>query len=318
MKFRKELFAILLTTVLVLTWNKLENRQRTTIKTTVKNEKSLDQKNAKTGMTKLIEVDTVCDVMLNIITTFPVLNSNDDLNERGFFRRSLVQFEKRQMDFVQSLLLNMQHPCVERIHLLVDNMAVEDYIKTHNLTKPYTSEIKKMVHFHKLSHYPTYNDYAKYTNENLMKKTIAVMNADVSLGNGFDLIKMRYLTEGKVAYCLTRHPTLLANCKSYTAKAICAEPYNGSHDVHVFYMDTAFDDWSLNFLTFPINRAGVENLFMYVIKKRLKKNILNPCSILKTHHNHCSGIRSRYTSTRLDRGVNLTYSTHVGYSTKLV
>ncbi|CAH1777426.1 unnamed protein product, partial [Owenia fusiformis] len=262
--------------------------------------------------------DETCEVMLNIITTFPVLQSLREIKSHGFGNISLKHFQDRQMEFVQTLSSNIKHPCVERIHLLVENVDVEEYIKTLDTKHFLVSDVDTMVRFYKLSNFPTYRDYAQYVNENLMFKNIAIMNADISLGDGFNRIKDRFLVERRVAYSLTRHSSLFTKCPSNPN--FCRQKYTGSHDVHIFYMDTPFDKWSLHFLTYPINRLGAENLFMHVVAKRLNKTVLNPCSILKTHHNHCSGLRAADSTTdkkRINWGKNYTYSTKSGYSQRL-
>ncbi|CAH1802039.1 unnamed protein product, partial [Owenia fusiformis] len=258
------------------------------------------------------------DARINIITTFPILKSSHDISSHGFLNTSMERFENRQMDFIRTLSLNMKHQCVEKIHLLVENLDVEMYLKSLETSLFKALDIDTMIRFHKLPGFPTYKDYAQYANEHLMFKNISIMNADISLGDGFNLIKEEYLVEHKVAYCLTRHSTTLANCTSDVN--FCTMAYQGSHDAHVMFMDTAFDKWSLNFLNYPINLLGVENLFMYTITNRLKKHGLNPCSILKTHHNHCSRLRSGDTvneKKRINRGKNATYSKLIGYSKKL-
>ncbi|CAH1786570.1 unnamed protein product [Owenia fusiformis] len=262
--------------------------------------------------------DETCGVMLNVITTFPMLKSTYDMKSHGFFKESHEKFESRQMDFVHSLALNMKHPCVEKIHLLVENMDLESYLKSMNTTLFSAPDINTMVHFHKVRSFPTYKDYAKYANEHLMSKNIAVMNADISLGDGFDRIKESYLIDRQVAYCLTRHSSLLPNCTFN--RNFCSRHYFGSHDVHIMFMKEAFDNWSLDFLDFPINLLGVENLLMYIITAKLNKTGLNPCSILKSHHNHCSGLRTVDTvnkSKRINIGPNANYSTRISFSKRL-
>ncbi|CAH1783948.1 unnamed protein product [Owenia fusiformis] len=275
----------------------------------IKEQESIGSKRSSIIERKLNRRDESCDVMLNIMTTFPVLTSTKDKAQHGFVNYSAEIIQSRQLEYVRALEMNIMHPCVEKVHLLVENLGVKSYLMSLNLTAVSQADIEAMVHFHKLLYFPTYKAYAIYANENLMFKTVAIMNGDISLGDGFNLIKNSYLIGDRVAYSLTRHSSLLPNCGNNAN--FCLQTYMGYHDAHILYMDTAFDNWSLDFLAYPINRLGVENLFMYVLSQKLNKIVLNPCRILKNHHNHCSGLRSNFTTSekiRVNIGQNKKFS----------
>ena len=112
------------------------------------------------------------------------------------------------------------------------------------------------------------------------------INADIFLGDGFQLIDAGYMRDNHVFYALTR---TRFRCR-YTG-VHCGIGYIRSHDGWLFVPIEPFSQETLDFIDFTTNDYGAESAFMWVLKFRLKFNLLNPCKQVKLLHNHCSRVR---------------------------
>lgn len=205
---------------------------------------------------------------IHIVTQFPVMHHD--------------QYE-RQKEYINTLKLNLNHPLVERIHLLLENDHDDEYIS--NLTT--TNNINK-IRYHPLNRRMRYGDAFRYTSQFLLNKTAIIMNADCYLGHGFQKLNEKSLRRGTI-YALTRHERK-KYCKENDLCSAQAR-YIGSHDAFVMNLVRPLSKKVLNTLMVRQNIVGVEKFVIYTLREHGKYKIKNPCHILVIYHNHCSGFR---------------------------
>ena len=96
----------------------------------------------------------------------------------------------------------------------------------------------------------------------------------------------------KIMYALTRHPSPERKC---TQGATCNKPYVGSHDSFVINLAEPIPEVVLEEIDYETGFLGIENCLMWAFKTLnnfMNFCILNPSSILKTFHYHCSSFQS--------------------------
>ncbi|CAH1786371.1 unnamed protein product [Owenia fusiformis] len=223
-----------------------------------------------------------CEVMLNIVTTFPI----------GSHTNGYEVPSPRQIEYFTALKINMNHPCVDQIHILTDLTKPKDVFNMINDQGVAKSDLRKYITVYSFHDHPTYKVLAKYAADNLKGTVVLFMNADISLDEGFENIKKAFLVDHgmKYAYSLSRHGERAQNatCELWDY----CEHYHGSHDAHLMYIHDNFLPFeALELLDYPIDSWGAENVFMYVLLS-VGYKIRNPCVILKIYHNHCSKTRS--------------------------
>ncbi|CAH1798538.1 unnamed protein product, partial [Owenia fusiformis] len=179
-----------------------------------------------------------CEVMLNIVTSFPDLLANDTyLASRGYTHEDALNRRNRHREYLASLKMNIDHPCVEQIHLLVETVNVKQSIKNQTIFRINASLVDSFLTFSEINGKPTYRMLAEYASENLIGKIVVFQNADISLGEGFEDIKMEYVKDRRISYSLSRQgPRNKTSCQLWN---YCIK-YVGSHDTHMFYMHSPF------------------------------------------------------------------------------
>ena len=112
---------------------------------------------------------------------------------------------------------------------------------------------------------------------------------DVYLGEGFDKLNKTLIAKRKIAYALTRSGQ---RCNMGGKLGYCDTRYIGSHDTYVFVLTQRIDESTLSEFNYNMHVMGGDNVFIWVLRKRMKMTVLNPCKHLKTYHNHCVKIHS--------------------------
>ena len=199
-----------------------------------------------------------------------------------------VRFLLRQTEYTEVLSKNLAHPEVSQIHLLYESEQTHRYIAGLNLTDPCGK-----LHYSPLGHRMKYRDAFEYGNGAAFRgKMVMIMNADIYLGQGFDLIADPDLTN--TVFALTRHeqnpgPAWEGKC----GLDLCEHYRNAkggylSHDAFLFLSPIRPEfPPRVDFLP---NLMGAENVVVHELKK-LGYRLANPCKTLWTYHHHCSNVR---------------------------
>ncbi|XP_067951359.1 uncharacterized protein [Watersipora subatra] len=132
-------------------------------------------------------------------------------------------------------------------------------------------------------------DFFIYASKNLLGKPAITANADIALGEGWDLIDVNKMLTEKLFYSLTRYQSNLS-CSSRVH--MCLTNYQGSHDTHIFVLKEPLDEQKLQRLDYPTNMNQAENGMIYTMGYVFKFKVSNPCLTVKTYHHHCSPVRA--------------------------
>ncbi|CAH1796520.1 unnamed protein product [Owenia fusiformis] len=239
-----------------------------------------------------------CDVMMNIVTSFPDSLANETyLASRGYEHEDMTKRRNRHIEYLYTLKKNIEHPCVEQIHLLVESGSVKESIKTQTLIPINLSRVDKLLTFSEIKGRPTMKMLAEYASKNLIGKVVAFQNADIIVGEGFENVKMQYLKDMRIFYSLSRQGAM--NATFCQLRNYC-DSYLGAHDTYMLYLGTPFTPKAMSLLDFPMNAYGAENVLMYVIREFMHYKLMNPCKVLKIYHHHCSNVRSSKREPRVN------------------
>ena len=201
----------------------------------------------------------------------------------------------REMELVNVLQLNLLHPMLENIHILVWSRDTADFLKSLNLKNS-----EKLI-IRIIGGDVGLKEQLLYASECLTGKVVAITNQDNTIGKGWDNKDyLRILKEKRVMYALTRHSIMTdvrgqeSNCTWTQRRGNNCDKggaYLGSHDTFILqakkWNSTLLNE--LNDVT-P-DKPGMENLFLWFFKVKMDYTVLNPCQVLFVHHHHCVPIR---------------------------
>ena len=196
--------------------------------------------------------------------------------------------EARQMEVLNVLQENLLHPMIERIHMLVWDKETADYIRSlylKNSERLILQVVGKDVGL---------KEQLLYASKCLTNRIIVITNQDNKLGKGWDNTDYhRILKENDIMYALTRHSPIKTNCTWLRYLGTCDDgvKHIGSHDTFVLRAKRWNEDVFNGLNSITPDKLGMENLFIWFFKNKLKYRVLNPCKSLFVHHHHCVPIR---------------------------
>ena len=211
---------------------------------------------------------------MELVTIFP-------LDHEG----SEQAIKQREQEYMSTLQINLDHDHVKRIHILSNNAdKLEQRLMDFQI-----SNRRKLVIAQRKSVKMT-RDIYDYISENLVGVDVMFLNGDIYLGDGFDRVDPIVMRKNKIMYTLTRQVKKEESCGE---RDKCLErKYIGSHDTFLFHLTEPIPESALQHLNLEFASRGVENVVMWVFKTKLGYCLLNPCTILKTFHLHCSKLRN--------------------------
>ena len=196
----------------------------------------------------------------------------------------------REAEYKYVLQKNLDHPLVNRVHILTTNFS-----ETLKKFKDLTNSSKLLIVEVKSAN--STRDPFEYISRNLVGRDAMYANADIYLGEGFELVDTGVMRKQKIMYALTRRVKPEDRCgvnRTYTDTDKCLEDdYHSSHDVFLFRLNEPFPNETLEALDFKLPSLGMENVIIWHFQHKLGYCVLNPCSILESFHYHCSDVRSR-------------------------
>ena len=217
---------------------------------------------------------------------------------------------KREQEYRTVMQRNLNHPLVNRVHVLTT-----DPQETMRHFNNFTNQEKMIVT--KVKSIARMRDPFEYISLHLVGKDAMYANADIYLGDGFDLVDPEVMSHQNIMYALSRQVSDKDRCrqKNFYNKDRCRElKYIGSHDAFLFRLKKPLTEDFLEILKFNLPNLGMERVIMWAFHTKLKYCILNPCRILETFHLHCSGLRSH----RKQPVNNATNSVKSPFTNKLV
>jgi hypothetical protein len=230
---------------------------------------------------------------IHVITNFPLMTEKP-WNE-GQTDTNRARLWQRQEEIEETLQKNLNHTLVTTVHLLVNQPLAEQRLSEQNFHN------KHKLFVHRINALPKYRDFFDYVNDRLQNKLVVMMNMDIYIGEGFEMVNKTFLVKSNKAYVLTRHGRQEKRCNMGGKRGYCGANYIRSHDAYIFVLTQPLDDSVLAELDYDMNVLGAENRLIWVLRNRVKKRLFNPCEYLKTYHNHCVGIHGSV-RPRIDKG----------------
>ena len=159
-------------------------------------------------------------------------------------------------------------------------------------------------------------DTMRYISKCFQGHIVAMIHQDNRIGKGFEKVNPNVLINNKLMYALTRQPAY-ETCYHSSNSKNCREAYVGSHDAFIFHVKE-FAESYLEIIIIIVTRAennenGMENILIWMFRKKLGYRVINPCLVLHVHHEHCLPIRK---TTR--RRLNNEHSELANFTDRLI
>lgn len=202
------------------------------------------------------------------------------------YTTSAQRILQRLEEYKYVLQKNLAHPLVQCIHVLTTNSTetLQLFNGLSNLNKMLVSEVRSI---------DLTRDPYQYVSHSLLGRDVLVTNADIYLGEGFELVDPTIMDGEKIMYAVTRRLAPVEcygdelndprwNCKRYI----------GSHDAYLFRLHESLPEKFLQQLEFDYSVLGSEDVIIDLFEE-LGYCVLNPCAVLETFHYHCSNLRNK-------------------------
>ncbi|XP_057294358.1 uncharacterized protein LOC130622917 [Hydractinia symbiolongicarpus] len=203
---------------------------------------------------------------------------------------TVKEFKARLSELLHTLQSNLNHPHVEQIFVFLEKESTLRYLHSLKLQNS-----QKLV-LHLENKTVSLQTYFEYASKCLLGKLIMIGHQDILFGKGWDQIPYKYMKEKRIMYAITRQPAT-TSCYYSRESPNCDErhqKYLGSHDVFMFYVrKNTFTSNILRLMNFKQYLNGIENVLIWIFKKKLNYTVSNPCLLLLAHHQHCVPIRDK-------------------------
>ncbi|CAB4043079.1 Hypothetical predicted protein [Paramuricea clavata] len=229
---------------------------------------------------------------IHVITNYPLMTEKPWNEGQTDTNRSRLW--QRQEEIEETLQKNLNHTLVTAVHLLVDQPSAEQRLSEQNFHN------KHKIFVHRINALPKYRDFFDYVNDRLQNQLVVMLNMDIYLGEGFEMLNKTFLVEYNTSYVLTRHGRQEKMCNMAGRPGYCGVSFIGSHDAYIFVLTQPLEESVLVELDYYMNVYGAENKLVWVLRNKMKRRLLNPCKYLKTYHNHCVDIIGN-ARTRINR-----------------
>jgi len=138
-----------------------------------------------------------------------------------------------------------------------------------------------------------YKQAFEYANKYLEGMVVWIGNSDIYLADGWEKLNTKVMKKGKRVYSITRQencPDLKEGCSGQNA-------IFGGSDCFVFV--PPIHSTTLEHMDHPTNVWGAENNVIFQLMQS-HYVVTNPCVVLGTFHNHCSRIRPKLATERVN------------------
>ncbi len=215
---------------------------------------------------------------------------------------SETKIEERLQEYKHVLQLNLAHPQVQCVHLLTT-----DSVTTYERFKDMANSSRMLVSKVKSTDFA--RDPWEYISNNLVGQDVIFSNADIYLGNGFELVDPATMYKDKILYCLTRQWSPKDQCRGEDGELLPLQNYclksRRAHDVFLFRLHEPLPEAFYSKLNFDLVCLGMEEVVIWLFENKLKYCVLDPCTILETFHYHCSNLRNKENKPRVaDETIN--------------
>ncbi len=192
--------------------------------------------------------------------------------------------EARMSEIIGALKMNLQHPMIEAVHILIEDW--DTVLHLRRLDLPNTNKLVLQFVNESVTIYRQFT----YVTNCLKDRIVAISNQDNMMGEGWDQLQPDRLRENKTFYAITRNPSFNTSC--FVSAGYTCRNGGGSYDTFVLHTKldvTAEKLKRMNSIT--ANTRGMEHVLIWIFRKQLGYTVLNPCLTLLVHHQHCVPLR---------------------------
>ena len=194
--------------------------------------------------------------------------------------------EARIAEITSTFQANLNHPHLKTLYIFVEfyeSMVFLHKLNFNNSENLVIQWINKTI---------TVIDTLRYISKCFQGHIVAMIHQDNRIGKGFEKVNPNVLINNKLMYALTRH-SAYEICYHSWKGAPCPKVFVGSHDAFIFHVkEFAENDLEiLNVTKAENNESGMENILIWMFRKKLGYRVINPCLLLNVHHEHCVPIR---------------------------
>ena len=225
------------------------------------------------------------DTGMHLLTNYPLLTETPWIEAQRDTNKSRLW--QRQLEIEEVLQRNLNNTLVTTVHLLVNQPSAEQRLRKLSLHNEHKIVVRSIESL------PKYKDFFVYINEKLLNRFVVMLNMDIYIGEGFELLNKTFLAKSNICYVLTRHGRQERRCDMSSRYGYCGRRYIGSHDTYIFVLTRPLSEPQLAELNYDANVMAAENRLIWLLRRGLKKKLLNPCKVLKTYHSHCIDIHGR-------------------------
>ncbi len=136
--------------------------------------------------------------------------------------------EARMFEILDALKKNLQHPMIDRMHILVAEWESVVYLRTLDLP----NSRKIVLQF--MNQNVTMHMQFMYSMKCLKDQIVAIVHQDNMVGEGWDHLKPDILRDNKIFYAITRHPSFKTRC--FVSDGYTCIKGGGSYDTFVFHV----------------------------------------------------------------------------------
>lgn len=218
---------------------------------------------------------------------------------------------ERQREYDETLFSNLQHEFVSKVHIMLEDNDDKDQLGRFllRLDKYLAKAEKEKIVTTLLGWQMKYSDAFQYSNQHLAGKVCVILNGDIAIGEGVDLLMAQkqkvFGSSRTVVLSLTRHekdicrhrnmeiPGDTDSARHFLLNDYCGCPfmkrgYAGSHDS--FWFIPPIKDTAVSGVEHVQNRWGAEHKVINVLTD-CNYILQNPSRSIRTYHIHRTGLR---------------------------
>ena len=248
--------------------------------------KNINHASATIVDTYHVSSEDIKESEMHLITNYPLMTETPWIEGQTETEKS--RLGERQLEIEEVLQRNLNNTLVTTVHLLVNQPSAEQRLRElsfHNKHKIIVRRIETL---------PKYKDFFVYVNEKLLNRLVVMLNMDIYIGEGFELLNKTFFVKSNISYALTRHHLRHERrCDMSGRFGSCRPGFGASLDAYIFVLTRRVNESVLSELDYDSNVIRAENRLVWVLRHRLNKKLLNPCQILRTYHSHCINIHGR-------------------------
>lgn len=236
------------------------------------------------------------------------------------------EVRRRQQEYHQAMVYTLAHPAVTQLNVLLNStkdLGSLYYGLKHSCLEQLSNQtqescirlmVRKLVTYD-LGHVMTYGDAFAYANQELSGFYVLLLNSDTypiqsesHVEDGWSRLRPHHFGQhDRGVFMLSRESPACPGRPEFKLPPRPAAPCKkmaqwGSADAFVFRAPVP-ESVVREMKSFPTNYWGAENRAAAALKRAGYGPFLNPCTVLRLGHNHCSRVRvTGWNAPRINQG----------------